>query len=595
MASVDESDDATAGAASAAYTVLARRYRPQQFEECIGQEHVAHSLRNAIETGRVAHAYLFTGARGVGKTSMARIFAKALNCQQGPTTHPCGVCDICVSVAGGDDVDVIEIDGASNRGIEEVRELRQGVNYRPSRSRYKVYIIDEVHMLTREAFNALLKTLEEPPGHAKFLFATTEPQKIPITILSRCQRFDFSGIELGRIVDRLKAITESEGFSAEPEALEAIARRAGGSMRDSQSLLDQLLAFASGSLGVDDVHRVLGSAGEERVIALASAIFEGRTADALTQVTEAAETGIQLGEWAEQMLAYFRDLMAVSIAPDVQLVSMPNRMRPTMTEQATGASVEKILEMMDLVATCRARMKASTHERILWEMTIVRLCRLDHFLNLGTMMTSAPPMVSSAPSSAPKAKKKVDPGEPAAMSQPVVAPAPSAGAPPMARGQTPPPVGASKSPPQETPAVPSMELTPENVDQFWKVASGQLKDIVAVTALSNANRLELREPELIVFHFPGQFAASKKNCEDPARLARIETACSAVAGKSVRVRVELGAEDPNNTRIAKPGVYGKLRELAAKDPLVVRAQEILDAQLKSVESIRPASAERPSD
>ncbi|MCA9212148.1 MAG: DNA polymerase III subunit gamma/tau, partial [Planctomycetales bacterium] len=221
---------------SGEYVVVARRYRPQAFGDLIGQGMVAQALKNAISTDRVGHAYLFTGARGVGKTSTARILAKALNCSSGPTTEPCGTCDICLQIASGDDVDVLEIDGASNRGIDEIRQLRSNVGIRPSRSRFKVYIIDEVHMLTKEAFNALLKTLEEPPEHVKFIFCTTEPGKIPITVLSRCQRFDFSPVDTDDIARRLKFIVESEGAKAEPEALELLARRAAGSMRDSQSL-----------------------------------------------------------------------------------------------------------------------------------------------------------------------------------------------------------------------------------------------------------------------------------------------------------------------------------------------------------------------
>jgi DNA polymerase-3 subunit gamma/tau len=216
------------------YVVVARRYRPQSFDELIGQKTVSQGLANAINTNRVGHAYLFTGARGVGKTSTARIFAKALNCVQGPTTSPCGECDICQGIASGEDVDVLEIDGASNRGIDEIRQLRQNVNIRPSRARFKIYIIDEVHMLTTPAFNALLKTLEEPPEHVKFIFCTTEAEKIPITVLSRCQRFDFAPMEMSSIIGRLEHICRNEGIEAEPEALHIIARRAAGSMRDSQ-------------------------------------------------------------------------------------------------------------------------------------------------------------------------------------------------------------------------------------------------------------------------------------------------------------------------------------------------------------------------
>ena len=229
--------------ASNQYQVVALRYRPQAFGDLVGQGHVARALSNAIESNRVGHAYLFTGARGVGKTSSARIFAKCLNCAKGPTPTPCNECDICNSVSVGEDVDVLEIDGASNRGIDEIRQLRSNAAIRPGRGRYKIYIIDEVHMLTQQAFNALLKTLEEPPGHVKFIFCTTDPQKIPITVLSRCQRYDFSPVQPNEITNRLKEIADNEGVKASDEALQLLARRANGSMRDSQSLLEQLFSF----------------------------------------------------------------------------------------------------------------------------------------------------------------------------------------------------------------------------------------------------------------------------------------------------------------------------------------------------------------
>src|SRR6266446_9718708 len=215
------------------YQVLARKWRPQQFDDVVGQEHVTTTLKNAIGQNRLAHAYLFVGPRGIGKTSTARIFAKALNCVKGPTATPCDKCDNCLEITGGRSLDVLEIDGASNNGVEQVRELRDTVRYAPARGRFKIYIIDEVHMLTTQAFNALLKTLEEPPSHVKFIFATTEAQKIPLTILSRCQRFDFAGIGTPRIVQRLREIVASEKMQADDEALELIARRAAGSMRDS--------------------------------------------------------------------------------------------------------------------------------------------------------------------------------------------------------------------------------------------------------------------------------------------------------------------------------------------------------------------------
>ncbi|MFU8805548.1 MAG: DNA polymerase III subunit gamma/tau, partial [Bradymonadaceae bacterium] len=256
------------------YVVLARKWRPEHFEEVVGQGHVARTLTNSIEQDRVAHAYLFCGARGVGKTSTARILAKALNCKQGPTATPCYDCVACKEISDGQSVDVFEIDGASNRGINEIRDLREGVRYAPSRDRYKVYIIDEVHMLTTEAFNALLKTLEEPPPHAIFIFATTEPQKIPVTILSRCQRFDFKRIGQKDIVDHLAYLCEQEGIEADRAALQIIARQAAGGMRDALSLLDQIISFAGKSVKEEQIAEILGVANRKHLFELSEAVVE---------------------------------------------------------------------------------------------------------------------------------------------------------------------------------------------------------------------------------------------------------------------------------------------------------------------------------
>src|SRR6478672_5118000 len=302
------------------YVVVARRYRPQDFSQLIGQGQVSQALANAITTNRVGHAYLFTGARGVGKTSTARIFAKALNCVNGPTTSPCGVCDICQGIASGGDVDVIEIDGASNRGIDEIRQLRSNVNVRPSRARFKIYIIDEVHMLTTPAFNALLKTLEEPPEHVKFIFCTTEADKIPITVLSRCQLFDFAPIETRSIVDRLQQICAAEGVEADTEALQIIARRAAGSMRDSQSLLEQLLSFGGQRITVADVHSLLGTAHASRLAAQAQCIARRDAAAALQEVETSVSEGVDLGALTEQLLGYFRDCMAALVGCPADLM-----------------------------------------------------------------------------------------------------------------------------------------------------------------------------------------------------------------------------------------------------------------------------------
>ncbi|MEM9703994.1 MAG: DNA polymerase III subunit gamma/tau, partial [Planctomycetota bacterium] len=314
-----------AGGKAKHYTVLARRYRPQTFAEVIGQGHVARALTNAIATGRVAHAYLFTGARGVGKTSTARIFAKALNCPNAPTSGPnagvpCNACDICEAVSEGADVDVLEIDGASNNGVDHIRDLRGNVTVKPMRAKYKVYIIDEVHMLSKAAFNALLKTLEEPPGGVKFVFCTTEPNKLPDTILSRVQRFDFATVHVQNIIQRLAAIAEAEGYEVEQPALELVARRAAGSMRDSQSLFDQLLSFGgAGSesseknrITADEVHRLFGTASDDRLVSLVGCCVRGEPAGALNELEVAIGDGVQLDEFIDQIVGYLRDLMVLS-------------------------------------------------------------------------------------------------------------------------------------------------------------------------------------------------------------------------------------------------------------------------------------------
>ncbi len=369
------------------YVVVARRYRPQTFIELIGQEHVGRGLSGAILSHRVGHAYLFTGARGVGKTSAARILAKALNCVQGPTPTPCNECDICLSISGGDDVDVLEIDGASNRGIDEIRQLRQNVNIRPSRARFKVYIIDEVHMLTREAFNALLKTLEEPPEHVKFVFCTTEPEKIPITILSRCQRYDFAGIQAASIVERLRQIVAAEGVEAEPEALAILARRAAGSMRDSQSLLEQLLAFGSKRVTVADVHAMLGTAGGERLAALVAHLVEHDAGGALEDLDRALTEGVDVGQLLDQLLGYLRDVMAAAIGcpPDSFLNASPSE-HAAISAAAERLGLETVLAMMQILDHTIARLRWSTYGRTLAELALVRIASLSDLENLADLV-----------------------------------------------------------------------------------------------------------------------------------------------------------------------------------------------------------------
>ncbi|QDV27000.1 DNA polymerase III subunit gamma/tau [Aureliella helgolandensis] len=380
--------EATDSNSAAGYTVVARRYRPLAFDELVGQGHVAQALEKAIATGRVGHAYLFTGARGVGKTSTARIFAKALNSPEG--IAPELAADIAQAVDAGEDMDVIEIDGASNRGIEEIRTLRANVNVRPSRSRYKIYIIDEVHMLTNQAFNALLKTLEEPPAHVKFIFCTTDPDKIPITVLSRCQRFDFAPVKFEAIQKRLKEITTAEGFTADDEALALLARRAAGSMRDSQSLLEQVMSFSTDRISVEQVHQLLGTADEGRLLAIAEALCDADALKALSIAEEATRSGADPGQLAEQLLNYFRDIMAVGVGGGPDLLKLANPVgHPQLQELASRWGLQTILSAIQIVDESLVRMRTSVSAVTLLEVALVQICQLEKLASIPALLEAA--------------------------------------------------------------------------------------------------------------------------------------------------------------------------------------------------------------
>ena len=374
----------------AAYQVVARRYRPQQFADLIGQEHVARGLAGAIDSGRVGHAYLFTGARGVGKTSAARIYAKALECTNRKSGEPCNLCERCQAISAGQDVDVIEIDAASNRGIDEIRQLRQNVAVRPASGNHKTYIIDEVHMLTREAFNALLKTLEEPPLHVKFVLCTTEPEKLPITILSRCQRFDFQSVDTVAIAQRLAQIVESEGLIVAPAALELIARRAAGSMRDSQSLLEQLFGIAAGdkkNIEVEDVHAIIGTGKDEKVGELAQALINRDSPAALSALHECLTQGADAGGILEQLLTALRNCLVASVGCGPETFISSTSFGVDFAELGKQAGTTTMLAMLQIIDHSLARMRLSTHTTVLAEMAIIRLAALEDLDNLSEIIS----------------------------------------------------------------------------------------------------------------------------------------------------------------------------------------------------------------
>lgn len=392
------------------YTVLARKFRSQTFDEVVGQESVVQTLRNAIAQGRVHHGYLFTGTRGVGKTSMARILAKSLNClaADGPTVTPCGACDSCLNVARGEDVDVVEIDAASNTGVDNIRELRSNAVYRPARSRFKVYIIDEVHMLSPGAFNALLKTLEEPPSHVKFILATTEVQKVPATILSRVQRFDFRPIAPVDIAAQLKHICGAEGVAVEDAALRRLARLANGSMRDALSLLDQALSMTTGSLTADGLAELFPAAHDELASELIDKLADGDAAGALTVLDRSLSGGQALDTWCSMLIGQLRDLMIVRICgPETDLADVPQVLIERISKQSARFDAGAYVYMITVLEELRRSVKSSGSGRALVEAAVVRLCDAAKFSSIESLLDRVEAAAggnassSSAPSSSP--------------------------------------------------------------------------------------------------------------------------------------------------------------------------------------------------
>jgi len=542
------------------YTVVARRYRPQQFADLIGQEHVAAAMANALTSGRIAHAYLFTGARGVGKTSAARILAKALNCEKGPTATPCDACPICKSIMTGDDVDAIEIDGASNNGVDAIRELRSNVGFMPQRARYKIYIIDEVHMLSTAAFNALLKTLEEPPDHVKFIFATTEVQKLPITVLSRCQRFDFASINATRVFNSLKNVVATEGLEADDDALHLIARRAAGSMRDGQTLLDQLMGTADGKLTLASVHALLGTAGDDRVAELADAILTRDPRKAIEQVTAAADRGLQLGELLDQLVDYWRGLMLVAVAGD-QARDLPGT--PTLhshiRERAAQTNLDTVLAGLDVLTATKLKLRGSPHIQVLVEVAVVRLARLDEMLSV-VQLTQR--LGQGGPPSTSRDSSKKN-------SLTAVNGTPSAHLPVNSKGSAAVPAG-------------PVEASSATLPMIWERVRKEV-GIMLGAQLSPAGLPAILGPNGLAIRFPAGYSSAYDACASEPGQNAIRKALQAVTGKDWAVRIEQAVEkiEPGSqsTAVSHASEAATRRFGLMNLPMFLKVSDVLGAQL----------------
>jgi len=592
MAQSPTASDAGPASAAGGYQVVARRYRPQRFADLVGQEHVARGLAGAIESGRIGHAYLFTGARGVGKTSAARIYAKALECGRRQGGEPCNACDTCVAISAGQDVDVVEIDAASNRGIDEMRQLRQNVAVRPARGRYKTYIIDEVHMLTREAFNALLKTLEEPPAHVKFVLCTTEPDKLPITILSRCQRFDFHSVDPPAIARRLAQIVEAEGAIVTAAALGLIARRAAGSMRDSQSLLEQLLGSASGPIDVDEVHAVIGTGREERVGAVVACVAARDARGALAAFDAALAGGADPGGVLEQVMAALRDCLLASVGCGPDLLLEGDGLGIDLAALGRELGTVTVLAMLQIIDHALGRMRTSGHAAVLAEMAIVRLATLEDLGSLAEAVervgsTAAdPPRAGTAASSGPsggatptgtapppREKKTTDltAAAPAAVPAPVVADVAGESA------TSPEPLAAWRQAAEGVGGL-AVDFADLATHARWR---GDVLDVVLPAAAGNAAAF-LGRPEIAA----GLSRTLSELAGRPVRQS-LSIAPAAAAGADAGAGGAGGAAPAERGRTA-PSQAALLRDVA-EHPLVAHVRTLFDAAVVKVEPPRAAA------
>ncbi len=597
------------------YLVLARKYRPRRFADLVGQEHVAKTLTNAIALDRVHHAFLFTGARGVGKTSSARILAMALSCETGPTPNPCGQCGLCKEIASGQSVDVLEIDGASNTGVDDVRTLREGVKYAPSRARKKVYIIDEVHMLSTSAFNALLKTLEEPPSHVVFILATTEVHKIPATIMSRVQRYDFKLVPTARLVEHLGTILQAEGVKFDVDGLRVVARQAAGSVRDALSLLDQVIAFVGDeAITAERAAQVLGLADNRLLFSLGQAVLTKDVATALRALSAAMDRGVDLTQLARNFLTFLHDLEMVALLADpsdvVDLTAEEVAEAKTLAAQAHGGLLQMLF---DRWARAVEEGGKSLTPRLLYEMAMVDLCLAEPLLPLGDLLGrleslegrlgpsggtpggAAPPTGGGPGARKPLSAQPPPPASRAMNSEAgavALQEAPAVASPP--RPTLVPPPAAWPPPRNDVPvasvtvASPARSPHTADVSRFWQEVreTVQTRSPMLAAALEHAAVADVSEGHLTAVF------SDKFQCDQVERnRAKIEAIMADLGGRPIRLEVKQGEgraalmPSPVHSEAHAAESDRKRREdEARRHPMIQKAQDVFGAKLTGIKT-----------
>ena len=550
------------------YIVLSRRYRPKSFNEIVGQKHVVTTLVNALQSDRVAHAYLFAGPRGVGKTSMARILSKALNCQKGTTGTPCNKCSTCNSITNGNDIDVLEIDGASNRGIDEIRNIRQNVGYAPAVSKHKIYIIDEVHMLTKEAFNALLKTLEEPPEHVKFIFATTSPSRVPDTVQSRCQRFDFKNISIPEISDRLAQICKAENIVSEEEVFQSIAKYARGGLRDSESILDQLASFCHEKITLRNVYDIFGVVSEEKLSSLINSFTEKKPELSIEIFHGIMEGGRDIEGFIDQLLLYIRDLLLVSVckkkSDTIETVSGDLNLLRT---QSSSFSPETLMYMFQVISEAKTKTRDLLQQKIYLEVLFVKLATMEELKPLSSVIDKIEGMKKLFEGNAEDTDKTMS----------------------MSKADV-----TAQAKPSRDSVVLDKKASPDiRLADTWNKAMIELQTKKKTTwaLLKNARVLSIDDNDVIV-EVPKNYLVHKERLEKPEEKRIIDGCLEKVTGRKINVKIIVSK---NGLQVAdnKSSSHGVVQEGKNKEsddiknePMVKKAIEFFDGSIVNVREVK---------